>query len=199
MKYVFSITLFFLLSVTSCDSNSNSKSSDFSESTEIVDSTEGEQVVSDGENNNYGEEQSTAGENQNDGRVGCPFCEGNGNVLCSRCDGRGKKHCANCGGDGWDKNGNRCLNCDGGGIVSCAATATCSACQGYGYGYLVPCSICNGSTKKEDGTTCSCSSQFASITRDLLSSALGGLTESLPDQGVLIKEYPGYYFTYPNP
>jgi hypothetical protein len=32
-----------------------------------------------------------------------------------------------------------------------------------------------------------------------LGMVLGDLTKSLPDQGVLIKEYPGYYFTYPNP
>lgn len=199
MKYLLSIILLFLFSATSCDSNSNSNSSDFSGDAEIFDSTAGDQVVSDGENYNGEDEQSTSDESQNDGRVGCPFCEGNGNVTCGSCDGRGKKHCGNCGGDGWDNNGNRCLNCDGGGIVACNTTTTCSACQGYGYGYLVPCSICNGTTKKEDGTTCTCSGQFASLTRGLLSDMLGGLAGNLPDQGVLIKEYPGYYFTYPNP
>jgi hypothetical protein len=192
MKYVLSIIMIFLFITTSCDSNSHSNSNDFSESTEIVDSTNGEQIVSDGENYSEETEQSTTEENQNDGRVGCPFCEGNGNVTCGSCDGRGKKHCGNCGGDGWDKNGNRCLNCDGGGIVACNTTVTCSPCQGYGYGYLVPCSICNGTTKKEDGTTCSCAGQFSSILHGMFGEALG-------DQGVIIKEYPGYYFTYPNP
>jgi hypothetical protein len=199
MRYVLFYTILILSVAISCNSSTNSYSSDYSESSGMYDSVGGEEVYSEGEN--YGEqgEQNSDDENQNDGRIGCPFCEETGNVTCGTCEGRGTKHCGSCGGDGWDNNGNRCLNCNGGGIVTCSTSITCSACQGYGYGYLVPCSICNGSTKKEDGTTCTCSGQFSSLNRGLLGMVLGDLTKSLPDQGVLIKEYPGYYFTYPNP
>lgn len=188
MKQLLFLSCIFSLFI-SCD---NPSSNDNPEYNQVNDSILGETVIEDSEN--YNGENSTEDESntENDGRVQCPSCNGNGTVTCSSCDGNGKRHCRSCGGDGWDNNGQRCLNCDGRGIVTCSTTETCSPCQGYGYGYLVPCTVCNGTTKKEDGTSCICVGQFSSLLTGMFGQVL-----NVP--GVIFKDYPGYYFTYPNP
>jgi hypothetical protein len=130
-------------------------------------------------------------------RIECPNCNGAGNLTCSKCNGNGRAHCSGCGGDGWDKNGLRCLKCDGNGIVNCETTASCSTCNGYGYGQLKMCSFCNGTTKNEQGESCVCMNPMYDISAGIIgifSSALGVNSE----HGTYIEGYPGYLFFPPD-
>lgn len=186
MRY-FSILIFFTsLAFTSCKSHSNSDSYEFSNSSDYT-------------NTSGLENSNSSSENNNDGRIQCSICSGSGNVTCDICEGNGKKHCDDCAGDGWDNDGTRCLNCDGGGIVQCNTLKNCSACNGYGYGYLVPCSMCNGTAKKEDGTSClHCLYEESSILNVGSSMLMGMIRNSTGDKGVILQDYPGYFFNPPN-
>lgn len=134
---------------------------------------------------NYSEEESRSDNlnGQNDGRVNCPTCAGSAQIECDDCDGRGRRHCRSCGGDGWDSDGNRCLNCEGVGIVDCPTARGCPSCDGYGFGYLSACSICNGTAIDEAGEPCSCTS--------IMHDAFGGYL-SMMSAGSMNKEVSKY-------
>ena len=74
----------------------------------------------------------------------CPVCESSGIIQCDKCKGSGRRHCRNCNGTGWDRNGQKCLNCSGGGIVDCSTTKECDYCDGQGYGRDSTCNLCDG-------------------------------------------------------
>lgn len=126
-------------------------------------------------------------------------CAGSAQLECDDFDGEGRRHCGVCGGDGWDSNGNRCLNCEGGGIFSCPLTRECSSCNGYGY--LSACGICKGTAKNENGDPCS----FTSTIHDALGGYLSMMTGGGGNEEVFkyligpsMKDYPGYLFYAPN-
>ncbi len=74
----------------------------------------------------------------------CPKCEGSTTIECYSCYGSGRVHCRDCGGKGIDNYGRNCLNCSGGGIVSCSPTEECDRCDGHGHGRYDTCDKCGG-------------------------------------------------------
>jgi hypothetical protein len=152
--------IFLFVLISACQNSS----SNYSETESTSDSFDNE-MNTDGarEGQNYSDEETSSSDNrdQDNGSVSCPTCVGNTQLECDDCDGKGRRHCRSCGGDGWDSDGNRCLNCEGGGIVSCPTMRECPSCKGYGY--LSTCSICQGTAKNENGEPCSCTSMFHDV------------------------------------
>jgi len=193
--------LIFLFVLISACQNSGSNYSEIESTSENIDNDLNNDGAREGQN--YSEEETSSADNgdQDDGRVSCPTCSGNTQLECDDCDGKGRRHCRSCGGDGWDSDGNRCLNCEGGGIVSCPTMRECPSCKGYGYGYLSACTICQGAAKNENGEPCSCTIKFV---HDYIGGLFGmmALINGNDDisrnlKGIPMKDHPGYLFYAP--
>jgi RecJ-like exonuclease len=192
--------LIFLFVLISACQNSGSNYSEIESTSENIDNDLNNDGAREGQN--YSAEETSSADNgdQDDGRVSCPTCSGNTQLECDDCDGKGRRHCRSCGGDGWDSDGNRCLNCEGGGIVSCPTMRECPSCKGYGYGYLSACTICQGTAKNENGEPCSCTSMFHDVIGGLfgmmaLNNGNDDISRNL--KGISMKDHPGYLFYAP--
>lgn len=194
------LLLVLVLILASCQ-NSNSPTVGLNSSSDSQESDINNEGAREGQNYSEEETNSDNGDAQNDGRVDCPTCGGSIQLECGDCNGTGRRHCRNCGGDGWDPDGNRCLNCEGGGIVNCPTTRECKSCNGYGYGYLSACSICKGTAKNENGEPCSCTNMFHDMIGGMFSMILGNggddeISKNL--KGLTMKDHPGFLFFAPN-
>lgn len=192
--------LFAVVFLWSCQ-NSNSSNMELNPTSDSQEGALNNEGARDGQNYSVEETNSENVDAQNDGRVNCPTCAGSAQLECDDCDGKGRRHCRGCGGDGWDADGNRCLNSEGGGIVSCPSTRECPSCNGNGYGYLSACGICKGTAKDENGDPCSCTSMIHDALGGYLSMMTGGggneeVSKYL--KGLSMKDHPGYLFYPPN-
>lgn len=186
--------LFFILliTITSCQNSSNIDQLGYNDSSGNVQMAEDHQ--------NYSLNETDPGNSPNAERVNCPRCYGEGMLECDDCHGRGRRHCSSCDGDGWDNDFNKCLNCEGSGIVDCLPKVECNACEGSGFGYLEPCPLCKGTAKNNDGEPCTCTSIIHDAFGNFARMLYGELGDEKADKylkGLSMPDHPGYLFFPP--